>query len=211
MLLESPHNCQLRTYRNVVLCCTWASFGLFTGVTRHIEKSNSRLSIVCLFSQMIKSCRSPADLTCIRCGVKLNSTRWQVVKWESVNRRGYLVKTRFALWGAALGTGLLLILFIVPSVSVATSDQSPPKQVPTVPPRTPVSQPTTVFPLSTPSAACVWWGDINKDNCVNIFDLVIISRWYGRRGSGMPVDVNADGVIDIYDLVIVTTCFSKCR
>jgi hypothetical protein len=124
------------------------------------------------------------------------------------------MRTRFALWGAICCAGLLLTLLIVPSVSVATSDQSPPKQVPTVPPRTPASpQPTAIiYPLSTPGAWCAPWGDANRDNCVNIYDLVLLSLWYGQRGSvPATLDLNADGVIDIFDLVIVTICFNQCR
>lgn len=120
----------------------------------------------------------------------------------------------FVLLGATCVAGLLLVSLVLPSVSVATSDQLAPKQVPTVPPRTPASpQPTVIiYPLPTPGAWCAPWGDANGDNCVNIYDLVLLSQWYGRRGD-VPValDLNADGAIDIFDLVIVTICFNQCR
>jgi hypothetical protein len=58
-------------------------------------------------------------------------------------------------------------------------------------------------------------GDLNGDNCVDIYDLTAMGAKYGMRyasdGSPTPcTDVNADGIVDIYDLVISASNFGKC-
>jgi hypothetical protein len=58
-------------------------------------------------------------------------------------------------------------------------------------------------------------GDLNGDDCVNIYDLSPMGMQYGMRyvddGSPPPcADINADGVVDIYDLVIAAGNYGKC-
>ena len=55
-------------------------------------------------------------------------------------------------------------------------------------------------------------GDVNGDNCVNIFDLVTIATWFSQASPPAPdpVDVNDDGVINIFDLTITSSNFSRC-
>jgi hypothetical protein len=51
-------------------------------------------------------------------------------------------------------------------------------------------------------------GDVNQDNCINIFDLTMIGSRYGSndpRG-----DVNGDGMVDIFDLTIAANNYGKC-
>ena len=45
--------------------------------------------------------------------------------------------------------------------------------------------------------------DINDDGFVNIFDLTIVSRYFGETGPDIPGDVNTDGVVNVLDLVLI--------
>lgn len=47
-------------------------------------------------------------------------------------------------------------------------------------------------------------GDINKDDTVDLFDLVAVSSRYGLQGPAYIEDLNADGEINLYDLVLVS-------
>ncbi len=55
-------------------------------------------------------------------------------------------------------------------------------------------------------------GDVNSDNCINIFDLVNIATWFSQASPPAPaaVDVNDDGVINIFDLTIAASNFTRC-
>ncbi len=55
-------------------------------------------------------------------------------------------------------------------------------------------------------------GDVNGDNCVNIFDLVIVASWFSLGSPPAPdaVDINDDGVVNIFDLTITASNFSRC-
>jgi hypothetical protein len=55
-------------------------------------------------------------------------------------------------------------------------------------------------------------GDVNSDNCVNIFDLVTVATWFSQASPPAPavVDINDDGVINIFDLTITASNFSRC-
>ena len=45
--------------------------------------------------------------------------------------------------------------------------------------------------------------DVNRDDIVNILDMVLVAPSIGEEGDGLQADVNGDGVVDIVDLVIV--------
>ena len=49
-------------------------------------------------------------------------------------------------------------------------------------------------------------GDVNGDGQVNVRDLILVSRSFGKEASSNPqADVNQDGIIDIRDLILVAT------
>ena len=53
-------------------------------------------------------------------------------------------------------------------------------------------------------------GDVNKDGQVNIRDLILVSRSFGKDASDNPqADVNGDGVINIQDLILVAQHFGE--
>ncbi|MCB0116622.1 MAG: hypothetical protein KDD84_21140 [Caldilineaceae bacterium] len=51
-------------------------------------------------------------------------------------------------------------------------------------------------------------GDVNGDNRINIFDLVIVGSHYGTTGAS-PGDINGDGRVNIQDLAIAAGNFGK--
>jgi hypothetical protein len=51
-------------------------------------------------------------------------------------------------------------------------------------------------------------GDVNLDNCVNIFDLVMMAAWLGKTNA--LNDINDDNIVDIYDLTLAVGSFNKC-
>ena len=47
-------------------------------------------------------------------------------------------------------------------------------------------------------------GDVNRDEVVNILDLILVARQLGKSvPSNSPADVNSDGVVNIFDLTLV--------
>ena len=52
-------------------------------------------------------------------------------------------------------------------------------------------------------------GDVNGDNSVNIFDLVMVAGQFGKSGAGLSGDVNSDSSVNIFDLVMVAGNFGK--
>ena len=60
-------------------------------------------------------------------------------------------------------------------------------------------------PVTKPKLA----GDVNSDNSVNIFDLVMVAGQFGKSGAGLSGDVNGDSSVNIFDLVIVASNFGK--
>lgn len=48
------------------------------------------------------------------------------------------------------------------------------------------------------------YGDVNKDQIVNILDLVLIAQNLGTEPTNKKLDINKDGIINILDLVIVS-------
>ena len=52
-------------------------------------------------------------------------------------------------------------------------------------------------------------GDVNGDDMVNIFDLVIAAGQFGQAGTGLMGDVNGDNSVNIFDLVMVAGNFGK--
>lgn len=53
-------------------------------------------------------------------------------------------------------------------------------------------------------------GDINGDNTVNLFDLVLIAGRYGTQVVGSaPQDVNGDGIINLFDAVLTSGNYGR--
>jgi len=48
-------------------------------------------------------------------------------------------------------------------------------------------------PVTKPKLA----GDVNGDNSVNIFDLVMVAGQFGKSGAGLSGDVNGDSIISL--------------
>ena len=51
--------------------------------------------------------------------------------------------------------------------------------------------------------------DVNRDDVVNILDLVFVASALGDEGQGLVADVNGDGVVNILDLVLVAGAFGN--
>ena len=49
-------------------------------------------------------------------------------------------------------------------------------------------------PVTKPKLA----GDVNSDNSVNIFDLVMVAGQFGKSGAGLSGDVNGDSSVNIF-------------
>ena len=49
--------------------------------------------------------------------------------------------------------------------------------------------------------------DVNRDDIVNILDLVLVASDLGDEGTDLAADVNGDGVVNILDLVLVAGAF----
>ena len=45
--------------------------------------------------------------------------------------------------------------------------------------------------------------DVNRDDVVNVLDLVIVAGAIGAEGADLAADVNGDGIVNILDLVMV--------
>ena len=52
-------------------------------------------------------------------------------------------------------------------------------------------------------------GDVNFDNEVNIFDLVMVASEFGKIEGNLKGDINFDGLVNIFDLVLVARNFGK--
>ena len=64
-------------------------------------------------------------------------------------------------------------------------------------------------PNGCKDGACILLGDITKDGCVNIFDLVMVTNGFGTYVG----DANGDGIGNIFDIVLVQSNFGagECK
>jgi hypothetical protein len=51
--------------------------------------------------------------------------------------------------------------------------------------------------------------DVDGSGAVNIFDLVIVGKNFGKSGEGIKGDINGDGAVNIFDLVLVGRHFGE--
>ena len=51
--------------------------------------------------------------------------------------------------------------------------------------------------------------DVNRDDVVNILDLVLVASVLGDEGTDLSADVNGDGIVNILDLVLVAGAFGN--
>ena len=51
--------------------------------------------------------------------------------------------------------------------------------------------------------------DVNGDGQVDIFDLVLVVKYFAQTGDDISGDVNGDGQVDIFDLVLVVKHFGE--
>jgi len=65
------------------------------------------------------------------------------------------------------------------------------------------------MPVGNLGSITLLGGDVNQDNCINIFDLTMIGSRYGSTDS--RGDVNGDLTVNIYDLTIAAGNFGRCR
>lgn len=57
-------------------------------------------------------------------------------------------------------------------------------------------------PATVDSASGVL-GDLNSDGVVDIFDLVLVARDFGKTGGNLVGDINSDRKVDVFDLTLV--------
>lgn len=68
----------------------------------------------------------------------------------------------------------------------------------------------TIFKLVQYKAFMSW--DVNRDQKIDIFDLVLVGKHFGEHITGEPEnnpDVNGDGIVDIFDLVLIGIHFGQ--
>ena len=51
--------------------------------------------------------------------------------------------------------------------------------------------------------------DVNGDNSINIFDLVLVASQFGESGGNLKGDINGDNSVNIFDLVLVASHFGE--
>ena len=51
--------------------------------------------------------------------------------------------------------------------------------------------------------------DVNRDNVVNILDLVSVASVLGAKGADLAADVNGDGIVNVLDLVLVASALGN--
>ena len=53
--------------------------------------------------------------------------------------------------------------------------------------------------------------DVNRDDVVNILDLVLVASDLGDEGADLAADINGDEVVNILDLVLVAGAFGNVQ
>ena len=51
--------------------------------------------------------------------------------------------------------------------------------------------------------------DLNGDGQIDIFDLVMVGRYFGQSGEKIKGDADQNGLVDLYDLITVVTHFGQ--
>lgn len=64
-----------------------------------------------------------------------------------------------------------------------------------------------IYRLKPTVFATPW--DVNQDNIIDIFDLVIVASQFGQHGINLKSDINGDETVDIFDLALVGGHFSE--
>lgn len=72
------------------------------------------------------------------------------------------------------------------------------------------STPPTATPPTTATASMILLtGDINKDNVVNMADVIIMAKEFNITKPGSVCDINGDGTVNMSDIIIVAKNFNK--
>jgi hypothetical protein len=68
--------------------------------------------------------------------------------------------------------------------------------------------PVSATPTATPTVTLLI-GDINRDNVVNMADVIIMAKEFNTEKPGSASDINGDGIVNMSDIIIVAKNFNK--